>query len=262
MPEILRITILAIVQGVTEFLPVSSSGHLVLANLLLGGKENTDIAEVVVVLHVGTLLSICVFYFQRVIRLLKEDRRALWLLVVGTAPAVLVGLPAKLLAGELFESSLLTGVLLLVTGSLLIWISRRKPGEGKYQNLGWLHALLIGFAQAAAIFPGLSRSGSTIAAGMTLGLRPKSAATFSFLLAIPAIAGGGLLECRKLIGHEPLQTHWFHLVVGALVAFAVGWVSLWWLVGWLEKGRLHWFAWWCIPLGMVVIGLSLGGFAG
>lgn len=259
MPDLLRITILAIVQGITEFLPVSSSGHLVLTNLLLGGKENTDIAEVVVVLHLGTLLSICVFYFQRIIALVREDRRVIGLLILGTIPAVAIGFPAKLLFGELFENALLTGCLLLVTGGLLIFISQRTPGDDEYQQATWWQALLIGVAQALAIFPGLSRSGSTIAAGIGLGLKPKSAATLSFLLAIPAIAGGGLLECRKLLGDAPPQTDWLTLGIGATVAFVVGWFSIWWLVGWLEKGRLHWFAWWCIPLGLIVIGLAAAG---
>lgn len=261
MNDLARITILAIVQGFTEFLPVSSSGHLVLVNLISGGASANDLAEVVVVLHLGTLLSICVFYFARIRKLFGQDRRVIALLAVGTVPAVVIGLPAKLFAESLFESPLLTGCLLLATGGLLIYVGRRKPAEGEYQKLSWVSAIWIGVAQALAIFPGLSRSGSTIAAGIGSNLSPQSAATFSFLLAIPAIAGGGLLESRKLfIGDATMTTSWTLLLTGAAVAFVVGLFSLWWLDGWLQKGRLHWFAWWCIPLGLVVIGASLLGW--
>ncbi len=263
-----QMMILAVVQGVTEFLPVSSSGHLVLVAALLQQDADTlEIAEVSIVLHVGTLLSILVYYCKRIWQLVGEDRRVILLLVIGTIPAVLVGLPLKLLAGHLLENTLLTGALLIVTGWVLVlaaWYKKRyaqsdaeevpaKDASRDYQQLPLWRCFLIGCSQAVAILPGLSRSGSTISAGMMLGLSPRSAATFSFLLAIPVIAGGGLLETVDLLKGDGGGTPLVNLLAGAAVSFGVGLVSLIWLVKWLEKGRLQWFAWWCIPVGVAVI---------
>lgn len=251
-----QILILAIVQGITEFLPISSSGHLVIAAGVLSPQNGQlpDVGDVNIVLHLGTLASILVFYAQRIRRLMGEDRRVVGLLVVGTLPAVIVGLPLKLFFDQVLESPLLAGCMLPVTGLILIIASRQPLAEETYQTMSYGRALLIGAAQALAILPGLSRSGTTIAAGMTLGLAPRSAATFSFLLAIPAIAGAGvLIEIVHLLKGAPLTTPWEQLVAGAFISFGVGLGALWWLVRWLEKGRLQWFAWWCIPVGVAVI---------
>jgi len=280
-----QMMILAVVQGVTEFLPVSSSGHLVIvASLLKQDSSALDIAEVSIVLHVGTLLSIVAFYWRRIVSLLSEDRRVILLLIAGAIPAVVLGLPLKLLASHLLENTLLTGAMLIVTGWVLILATRFKsrherqaaelqPAEmqaastgaatsetqpleaatQRYQQLSLWRCFLIGCSQAVAILPGLSRSGSTISTGMMLGLSPRSAATFSFLLAIPVIAGGGLLETVDLLRGEGGGTPVLYLLAGAAVSFLVGLVSLLWLVKWLENGRLQWFAWWCIPVGVAII---------
>jgi undecaprenyl-diphosphatase len=213
-----------------------------------------DVGDVNIVLHVGTLLSILVVYWRRVIRLLTKDRRTIGLLVIGTIPGVLVGVPVKKYCSHILESTLLAGLLLIVTGLVLVWISRRQKGDQQYQQLGYGKALLIGVAQAAAVLPGLSRSGATISAGMRTGLSASSATTFSFLLAIPIIAGGGAYEVLSMLkDHEPPATPPLFLVAGALVAFLVGVFSLSWLIRWVERGRLQWFAWWCIPVGMIVV---------
>ena len=261
--ELWQILLLAVVQGATEFLPVSSSGHLViLANLLATGDAPVaNVADLNIVLHLGTLASIVVYYARRLLHLLVEDRRTLVLLSIGTVPAVAVGLPVKKFASQaVLENPLLAGVMLLVTGAMLWWISGRRPGQRDYRQLGYGDALWIGLSQAAAILPGLSRSGATIAAGLERGLAPESAATFSFLLAVPVISGAGLLELLSLGGQSPQSaTPLPHLAAGAAVSFGVGLVSLWWLVRWLERGRLRRFALWCIPLGLLVIAWQLLG---
>jgi len=254
--DLLILLILAVVQGVTEFLPISSSGHLVVVASLLGSQAESslDIADVNIVLHLGTLASIVLFYFHRILRLVGEDKRVIPLLIAGTLPAVAVGLPIELFFDEVLESRWIAGSLLIVTGLMLIWVSRFPHREGNYQSLTWMQTLAIGVAQAAAILPGLSRSGSTISAGLRCGLSRESAATFSFLLAIPVIAGGGVLKLLRLMTSDaPNTTPPGYLALGAVVAFVVGLVSLWWLVRWLEKGRLQWFAAWCIPLGIFVL---------
>ena len=254
----LQILILGVVQGITEFLPVSSSGHLVVIQALFQSFEGQTLPDVVavnVLLHAGTLAAIVLFYRKRIVRLLFEDRRVVGLLAVGTLPAVAVGLTLKRLFPEFLASPLLAGFMFLLTGALLIFSSRRgghDEEQHEYQNLSYLQAFGIGLFQAAAILPGLSRSGWTIAGGMLLGLRREAATTFSFLLAIPVIGGATLLELRdwSLAGEAislPL------LGFGAAVAFAVGLVALWLLVRIVERGRLAWFACWLFPLGIGVL---------
>lgn len=273
-PELWQILLLAVLQGTTEFLPVSSSGHLVIAAAWLqptGSTEAWDIAELNIVLHAGTLGSILVFYWQRLLRLVGADWRVLPLLAIGTLPAVAVGLPLKLFFGELLESPLLAGCLLIGTGGVLIWgaaasTTDEAPSDGSdaiaaagaYTELNWAEALLIGLAQAAAILPGFSRSGLTISAGLRLGMSRESAATFSFLLAVPVIAGACVLELKDLFEPGAVGTPLTHLAAGAAVAFVVGWISLWGLVRLLERGQLAWFAAWCIPAGIAVIVWQLG----
>jgi undecaprenyl-diphosphatase len=247
--------LLAIVQGLTEFLPVSSSGHLVVANALLR-EPLLDLVEVSIFLHLGTLLSILVFYRRRVLRLLGADRRVAPLLVVGTLPAVVVGLALKGFAPGALDSPLLAGLMFLVTAALLIVAVPPTPGHIDYTALTWPRALLIGIAQAVAILPGISRSGATIAIGLMLGLRRDSAAAFSFLLAIPAISGAVVLESWE-IRHSSVTTPPWLLAGGTAIAFLVGLAALYALTRLVSRGRLHWFAWWLVPLGVCVTAWQL-----
>ncbi len=253
-----KIVVLAVVQGITEFLPISSDGHLLVAAAIMspdGSVKGMELNDLTIVLHLGTLFSILLFYRQRVWGLLREDRRTARMLILGTVPAVIVGLPMKLWGEQLIlENTILAGIMLVFTGLLLIWAARQARGAREYQELTISETLLIGTSQAAAILPGLSRSGMTISAALKLGLTPRAAATFSFLLAIPAIAGAGVLEFLLMfIKKKPLITPASHLLAGAGISFAVGMVSLWLLVRMLERGRLQWFAAWSIPLGIGVI---------
>jgi undecaprenyl-diphosphatase len=249
--DLLKIALLAVVQGLTEFLPVSSSGHLVVVNAAFG-EPLPDLLEVNIALHLGTLLSVLVFYRRRVLRLLGADRRAVPLLLVATAPAVVVGLairetPAK----QLLEQPLLAGLMFPVTAALLIGAGRREPGPLDFTEMTWPRALLIGLFQAVAILPGISRSGATIAAGLLVGLKRESAATFAFLMAIPVIGGAAVLESLHLAG-KPTTTPLWLLAAGAAVSFVVGLVALRLLTAIVQHGRLYWFAWWLIPLGIAV----------
>ncbi|MEQ8786390.1 MAG: undecaprenyl-diphosphate phosphatase [Pirellulaceae bacterium] len=254
-----KMVLLAIVQGLTEFLPVSSSGHLVVANALLSaavGRPLPDLVEVSIFLHLGTLLSILVFYRRRILRLLGADRRVAALLLVGTLPAVAMALLLEAFASHLLESPLLAGLMFPATAVLLIVSSRRDPGEVDYTSLTWPRALLIGAAQAVAILPGVSRSGATIAAGLLLGLRRDSATAFAFLLAIPAIAGAVVLQLWKM-SHTSAATSVGLLTLGAAIAFVVGLAALTLLTKLVTHGRLHWFAWWLVPLGAAVTAWQL-----
>lgn len=260
---LLILLILAVVQGIAEFLPISSSGHLIVLGNWLGRLNGTegplpDLSDVNIVLHLGTLLSIVVFYWRRVLKLLTDDRRVVWLMFLGTLPAVVVGLPLKMMFEHLLESPLVAGLLFPVTGILLLMTLRLPVGEIDYRKMTWQDALFIGCTQALAILPGLSRSGTTIAAGLYRGLNRSSAATFSFLLAIPAILGAGVLEGIDIVkDSKPISVPVNHLLLGVGVSFIVGLGAVWLLNRWLQSGRIQIFAWYCIGLGVVVVGWVL-----
>lgn len=256
-----EIILLAIVQGLTEFLPVSSSGHLLVANELLetmGRPPVQDLLEVSIVLHLGTLAAVLVFYRQEIARLLGSDRRVVALMILGTIPAAIVGILLKKVIPEpqsklILENVGLAGFMFPITALLLVWAERRTAGEQPYRQLGWGKVLVIGLFQAVALLPGISRSGATIAAGLSVGLRREASATFAFLLAIPAIAGAGLLESFEVLEAGSTGTPMGLLAVGFFVSMAVGLGSLALLIHWVQRGRLAMFAYYLVPLGIAVI---------
>ena len=258
----LEVLILAVVQGLTEFLPVSSSGHLVVANAVLEalGKDPTqDLLEISITLHLGTLASVLVYYRHEVARLFGADYKLIPMLLLGTVPAVIVGLGIKRGLSEgssvmILDNVLLAGLMFPLTAALLVWATRRREGEQSYQNVTWRQTLVIGAAQALAILPGISRSGATIAAGLGVGLERQSASTFAFLLAIPAILGAGLLETLEVLEVGSTGTALPKLAIGFLVSFLVGWGALALLIEWIKRGRLALFAWYLVPLGLAVVG--------
>lgn len=249
--DVWKMVMLAVLQGLTEFLPVSSSGHLLVANALLP-EPLPDPVEVSIFLHLGTLFSVLAFYHRRVWRLLGADRRVIPLLVVGTLPAVAMALLLDKFAPRLLESTLLAGLMFPVTAAMLIAAMRKTPGHADYTELTWPRALLIGAVQAVAILPGISRSGATISAGLMVGLRRDSAAAFAFLLAIPAIGGAVVRQSWKML-HVSGSTEPWLLSLGAGLSFVVGLAALYGLTNLVARGRLHWFAWWLIPLGVAVV---------
>ncbi len=250
IPELPKIIILAIVQGIAEFLPISSSGHLVVLSEWFDDQGAS--AELNIVLHFGTLLAILVFYRQRIAALLTRDRKVIPWLVLGTIPAAVVGIWIKLNHEWVLQNALLAGFMLVITGFMLMSLTLIPPGRREYTELGPGRVLFIGCVQAFALLPGISRSGATIVAGCLVGLKRQSSATFSFLLAIPAIAGASLLEAREIAEHGT-QTPAYLLALGVLISFGVGLFSLNWLVRWIERGQLHYFAYWLLPLGFSIV---------
>ncbi|HEX7377499.1 MAG TPA: undecaprenyl-diphosphate phosphatase [Pirellulales bacterium] len=264
MTSQLHLLLLAVIQGIGEFLPISSSGHLLLANEVwkrAGGEPLTNLLGAEIVLHGGTLLSILVVYRRRIVGLLAEDRRMIGLLLLGTLPAVIVGLPLHEVSvlKEWLQNSFLAGCLLPCTGLLLLWSGRRPEGLTEYRQITPRQAWLIGMAQALAILPGISRSGATIVAGLGLGLRRDAAASFSFLLAIPAILGAVVLEAKDFALVGASMNEIVPLLGAAGVSFAVGIVALALLLRWLRQGRLQPMAWWCIVVGSAFIAWRLAG---
>lgn len=253
MLELYRVLILAVVQGIAEFLPISSSGHLVIIGSMLGELEESATLEII--LHAGTLGSILVVYWRKILDLIMQDRRVIGLLVIGTLPAVVVGLTIKEAFPWLMRSPLLAGTMLIVTGCLLIALGRLAKRDGKYLQMGWLGALIVGCFQAVAILPGISRSGSTIFGGRLMGLKNEDSVTFSFLLAIPAICGATVLAIKDLLDGSAATSSLslVTLLAGAICACGVGIFALRWLIRWSQEDRLHWFAYWCIPVGILIV---------
>ena len=243
MLTILQAIFLGALQGVTEFLPISSSGHLVVVQQLFGWKaENGIILAFDVVLHVGTLFAVLVFFKKEIIEMLPGRAwKMAGFLFLAPLPAVIVGFSIKDFIEEMFSSVTVVGVGWLVTGVFLCGTRYiNKDGVG---GISPLKSFLIGCAQAVAILPGISRSGSTIAAGMFLKLDKTAAAKFSFLMAIPAIAGGAILDAKEIIAFPKEGSP--QLIIGALVSFVVGYLSIRWLLSIIQRGKFWWFGIYC-----------------
>lgn len=244
--------VLGIVQGATEFLPVSSSGHLVITQAVLGIDIPGVFFEVAV--HVATLVSILMVYRTRVSTLaygvVTRDPDALrytGLLVVATLPAAIIGVFGEDAIEALFDQPAAPGVALLVTGAIL-WTSRQALARAVRDRPTWTVALLIGFAQAFALVPGISRSGSTVVAALWLGVRAREAAAFSFLMAVPAIGGAAVLQMPDLVSQGAgLGTG--ALLGGALAAAVTGVLAIRTFVALLARESFHYFAPYCWVVG-------------
>jgi undecaprenyl-diphosphatase len=254
------------VQGVAEFLPISSSGHLVLGEVLLrrlAGESAPDLGAadsnltLNIALHVGTMGSIVVIYWRQLWGALRQPRLVA-AIVVATIPAGLAGILLKDQLDEIFGSPLAVGSALCFT-ALLLWTSRRfDRGEATLPEVSLKQAIAIGLFQAVALIPGVSRSGSTIVCGQWVGLRREAAATFSFLMAVPVIAGAAVLMAAKLLQQgTTTASQWRAYGLGAAVAFVVGVIALKWLLSLISRGKLHQIAWYCLGVGLLTIGLSL-----
>lgn len=243
---------LGALQGATEFFPVSSSGHLVVGQTLLGLEIPGVQFEVAV--HVGTLVSVLVIYRGRLIDLLYGTLRkdgAAWryvgLLALATLPAAIVGVFFGDAIERLFESPVVPATAFLVTGAIL-WSTRRVLGREDWKEPGWGVALLIGFAQAFALVPGISRSGTTVAMALWLGITAEEAAAFSFLMAIPAIGGAALLQMPE-VASQGLTLSGTALAAGSVVAALTGILAIKGFVAVLARRAFHRFAPYCWALG-------------
>jgi undecaprenyl-diphosphatase len=252
--------ILGFVQGATEFLPVSSSGHLVVAQELLDVHIEGVLFEVAV--HVATLVSITLVYRERIGKLLaglvRREREA-WqyagLLVLATLPAAVLGLTFEDRLEALFDDPIVPGVAFLVTG-LVLWSSRSALARDPNGHPGARVAFLIGIAQAFALVPGISRSGSTVVAALWLGVSPIEAAAFSFLMAIPAIAGAAVLQVPDVMA-GPIGIGGVALAVGSVAAAVTGVVAIRTFVAMLRRRSFHQFALYVWILGSAYLGWIL-----
>ena len=259
----LQALIMGLIQGLTEYLPVSSSGHLTIASNLFGmnGEENLTFT---VAVHVATVLSTCVVLWSEIVWLIKDLFKFKWNegtryvvnILISMIPVGIVGFCFKDQVEEIFGSGMMiVGICLLITATLLAFAYFAKPRQK--EDISPVHAFIIGIAQAVAVLPGLSRSGSTIATGLLLGNKKEKLAQFSFLMVIPPILGEALLDVMDLVkgSAETVATviPTSSLIVGFLAAFISGCLACKWMINIVKKGELIWFAIYCAIVGIVGI---------
>ena len=258
--------ILGIIQGLTEYLPVSSSGHLAIGQALFGMNDGADNLMFTVAVHVATVLSTIVILWSEIDWIvrglfkceLNAETKYVLNIVVSMIPVGIVGLFFKDHVEEVFGSGLLVvGCCLLITAALLTFSYFAKPRQK--EKISWRDALIIGIAQAVAVLPGVSRSGSTIATGLMLGNKKESLAQFSFLMVIPPILGEALLDVLKMVKGEDVMggIEALPLIIGFVAAFLSGCLACKWMINIVKKGKLIYFGIYCAIVGVVTILCSL-----
>lgn len=260
--DIIEAILLGLVQGATEFLPVSSSGHLILIPSLLNLSE-PDL-NLIAIAHQGTLLAVLVYFRRELIAIIKgvlaslRDKQLLgtvesrlgWFILLGTIPAIIAGLTFADFIDETLSDPVPASIMLVLTGIILIIGERLMRGIKDLAKMTWLDALIIGVAQLFALVPGISRSGITMSTGLGRGLDRPSAARYSFLLGIPAIAGAGLIAALDLAGSPDLAEQIPELLITFLTAFIVGYACIYWLLNWVRQHSFYIFAFYCIGFGI------------
>lgn len=267
MDEIVRAIILGLVQGVTEFLPISSSGHLMLFPWLFGWEEHPLSFDVA--LHVGTLVAVVAYYFKDFWRIglafmagIRErefrghpDRVLAVLVIVGTIPAALAGVLFESQVESINDSPAVIGAFLLLTGVFLV-AAHVLQGSRAVESMTGRDALVIGAAQALALIPGVSRAGTTIVAGMFRGLRPEESARYSFLLSVPIIAGAGAVQALDLGREAGDGMGWGAIAAGVVTAAVSAFVAIHYLIKLLAGQRISVFAYYCFAMGGFVLLLA------
>lgn len=265
----MKYVILGLIQGLTEFLPVSSSGHLVIFQKLLNVSAGIPFD---ITVHLATLLAVIIYFRRDLIEIIKqffasffkifrreigfveaynsiEYFRLAWLLLLATMVTAVIGYKFSDFFENLFSSTKAVGSFLILTG-IIIFIAEAFPkGKKDIQKMNLWDSFVIGLAQAAAIAPGLSRSGTTVSASLMRGLNRELAARFSFLLSIPIILGAGIFEIKKIADAPDL----WPLLLGAVSAFLSGYLAIWAFMGIISKGSIRGFAYYCAAIGIAVL---------
>lgn len=264
--SLIKALVLGVLQGLSEFLPISSSGHLVIVEHLLSFTESGLAFEVFV--HFGSLLAVVWVFHKEILQLLKaipaifqlksprlnQERKSYALLniyiLIASIPAALLGLVFEDQIEAIFENHLLAFVMLFVTG-LIVWSSRYTTDKNKMIGIG--SSFLIGCAQAFAILPGISRSGSTIVTGLWLGIPRETAARFSFLMAVPVILGATLLKLRELWINPLSPDELRNLVLASLAALLSSYLAIRWLLSVIRRKKMEWFGVYCMVISLIGI---------
>jgi undecaprenyl-diphosphatase len=259
--------LLGLLQGLTEFIPISSTAHMLIGQKLLGIPANDAIFSFLILVQLGTILSLIVYFWKELLKLVKAffakpfstpENKLGWFIIVATLPALVFGYLLKSAVEALFKTPLLEAAIRLLITAIVLglaeWLGRRNHS---LEKMTWLDALFIGFAQVIAIFPGASRSGTTISAGMARGLDRPSAARFAFLMSVPVMLAAGVYQSLDLLKISGLGSFLPLLAVGFVSAAIVGWLTVRWLLGYLSKHSLYIFAAYCAVIGAVCLLFAL-----
>lgn len=255
--------LLGVIQGLTEFIPVSSTAHLLIAQHILGLQANDAAFVFNVLIQIGTTAALIVYFWSDLFTLIRaffarpfstQDNKLAWYILIATIPALGAGVLLKNLVEALFRNQLFEAAIRLFTAALLLflaeWVGKRTRG---LSAMTWLDALIVGIFQVLAIFPGASRSGTTISAGMLRGFDRPAAARFAFLMSIPVLLAAGAYEMKDVIRIPHLGTFLPLLAVGFITAAVVGWLSIRWLLSYLNKNSLYVFAAYCAIIGALCL---------
>lgn len=258
--NLIQTIILAIIEGITEFLPVSSTGHMVIASAFMGIGKDDFVKLFEVVIQLGAILSVVILYFKRFFRSLDFYFK----LVAGVIPAVIVGLLFKKKIDVLLESPLVVAIMLVIGGVILLFVDKwfNRPVVDKEKEIDYPTAFKVGLFQCLAVIPGVSRSAATIVGGMSQKLSRKAAAEFSFFLAVPTMFGATVKEIwdyhkhhEQMFNGEQIK----YLLIGNVVAFVVAMLAIKTFITFLEKKGFRLFGWYRIIAGLVIIALYLTG---
>jgi len=268
--------LLGIIQGLTEFIPVSSTAHLLIGQKLLGIPAGDAMFSFLVLVQLGTILSLIVYFLKdlwKIIRAtlasipllfkqktgaLELDARLGWYIVIATIPALIFGYLLKSAVETLFKTPLLEAAIrLLITAVILYFVEWLAKRDRRLDQMNWLDALIIGLAQVISVFPGASRSGTTIGAGMARGLDRPSAARFAFLMSVPVMIAAGGYQSLDLLKMNGLSAFLPVLAVGFITAAVVGWLAVKWLLNYLNKHSLNLFAAYCGVIGLTCLAFTL-----
>ena len=246
-----EVIISGIVQGVTEFLPISSSGHLVILHHYFGFKEPQLLFDLF--LHVGTLFAVVVYFWRDIIKMFTTHRRLLLYVVIGTIPTAFIGYYFKDMLESCFSDIKIVGMMLLVTAIFLFaadWAGRRISAIDQKRGLTWFKSIIIGIVQGISIMPGISRSGSTISSAILLKVDRPQAIRFSFLLSIPAVIGALILKLASVTARAEITVQ---MAIGAFFAFLFGLGAIFILIKSVINGNLKFFGFYCLLAGGVIL---------
>lgn len=264
--------VLGIIQGLTEFIPVSSTAHLLIGQSLLGIPSGEKIFSFNVIIQLGTVLAMLIFFWKDLFHILRSffmgiwhkkpfethDSLLGWLVIVATIPALIVGFLVKDILENMFNNPVLVAGLRLVMSALLLAIVERiGRHERNLESASWMDAITVGLFQILAIFPGASRSGSTIAGGIMRGFDRPSAARLAFLMSAPILTAAGAYEALAVVKMAGTMEFLPYLAVGFITAGVVGWFSIKWLMQFLRDHSLYIFAGYCAVVGFICLSFSL-----
>lgn len=254
--------ILGVIQGLTEFIPVSSTAHLLIGQHLLGLPADDAMFSFLVIVQLGTIVSLIVFYWRDLLHLVQaffarpfstQENRLAWYIVIATVPALLAGYLLKDAVETLFKQPMLEAAIRLFSAAILLTLAEYLTSKSRsLESMTWLDALIVGLFQIVSVFPGASRSGSTIAGGMFRGFDRPAAARFAFLMSVPVMLAAGGYQSLEVVKLPNLAQFLPLLAVGFVTAAIVGWFAIKWLIDYLSKHSLYVFAAYCAVVGVIV----------